>query len=106
MEEDTFVPRDYQKPQLDIDDIVATIQKTITLRIHKSILDRVLDYCSYDRFSPDDDAHYIVRFPFIGNDYYYDMLFSFGDKCECLGPAPIREEIRRRARKLADIYEK
>ena len=106
MEEDTFVPRDYQKPQLDIDNIVATMQKTIILRIHKSIMDRVLDYCPYEQFSPDDDAHFIVHFPFIENDYYYDMLLSFGNKCECLGPAPIRERLKRRIGNLASLYEK
>lgn len=106
MEEDTFMPRDFPKPLLDIDDIVATMQTTITLRIHKSIIDRILDYCSYDQISPDDDAHYIVHFPFIENDYYYDMLLSFGSKCECLEPASIREEIRRRILALANLYER
>lgn len=106
MEEDAFVPRDYQKPQLDIDNIVATMQKTIILRIHKSIMDRVLDYCPYEQFSPDDDAHFIVHFPFIENDYYYDMLLSFGNKCECLGPAPIREQLKHRILDLAALYEK
>lgn len=105
MEEATFISRDYQKPQLNIDDIVATMQKTITLRIHKSIMDRVLDYCSYEHFSPVDDEYYIVHFPFIENDYYYDMLLSFGNKCECLEPAPIREGIRRRIQDLAALYD-
>lgn len=104
MEAETFVPRDYAKPQLEIDDIVATMQTTITLRIHKSIMDRVLDYCPYEQFSPDDDEHYIVNFPFIERDYYYDMLLSFGNQCECLGPAPIREKLRRRIQDLAALY--
>ena len=25
-------------------------------------------------------------YPFIENDYYYDMLLSFGQACECLAP--------------------
>lgn len=104
-EETVFTPRDYQKPQLNIDDMVASMQKTITLRIHNSILDRVLDHCAYEQFAPDDDTHYIVQFPFIENDYYYDMLLSFGNKCECLGPAPIRKELRRRILGLAALYE-
>ena len=104
MEEETFVPRDYAKPQLDINDIVAAMQTTITLRIHKSIMDRVLDYCPYEQFSPDDDEHYIVNFPFIERDYYYDMLLSFGNQCECLGPAPIRKELQRRIQDLAALY--
>lgn len=106
MEDENFISREYQKPLLDIDDIVAPMQKTIVLRIHKSIMERVLDYCTYDQFSPDGDSHYIVHFPFIENDYYYDMLLSFGNKCECLKPPHIREELRLRILTLASIYEK
>ena len=105
MEEDTFIPREYQKPQLEIDEIIAPMQKTIILRIHISIMDRVLDYCAYEQFSLEDESHYIVKFPFIEKDYYYDMLLSFGNKCECLGPPHIREEFRRRIMALASIYE-
>lgn len=105
MEEEVFVPRAYQKPQLDIDDMVSAMQKTITLRIHYSIMDRVLDDCAYDRFSPDGDSHFIVRFPFIETDYYYDMLLRFGDKCECLAPPSVREKLRQKIQKLAALYE-
>lgn len=105
IEEDTFIPREYQKPQLDIDEIVTTMQQTITLRIHSSIMDRVLDYCPYEQFSPDGDEHFIVHFPFIEKDYYFDMLLSFGDKCECIGPASIREKLRQKICALAALYE-
>ena len=70
MKEETFTPRDYQKPTLDFADILETMQTKIKIRIHKSVMDRVLDFCSYEDFSPDGDEHYIVRFPFIENDYY------------------------------------
>ncbi|SEW30381.1 helix-turn-helix transcriptional regulator [[Clostridium] fimetarium] len=100
-----FTPRDYQKPQLDFTDILATLQTPIKLRIHKSVMDRVLDYCSYEQFSPDGDEHYNVNFPFIENEYYYSILFSFGDKCECLEPLHIRTEMKRRIHDIATIYE-
>ncbi len=90
MQEETFTPRDYQKPQLDFTDILATMQTKIKIRIHKSVMDRVLDFCTYEHFSPDGDEYYIVSFPFIENDYYYNILFSFGDKCECLEPVHVR----------------
>ena len=61
-----------------------------------AIMDRVLDYCAYEDFSPDGDEHYIVSFPFIENEYYYDILLSLGDKCECLEPLHIRTEMKRR----------
>ncbi len=104
MQEETFAPREYPKPQLDFADIVAGMQTEIKIRIHKSVMDRVLDYCGYDHFSPDGDEHYIVGFPFIENDYHYNILFSFGDKCECLRPKRIRAEMKRRIQDVAALY--
>lgn len=105
MHEEVFTPRDYEKPQLDFDDILAMMQTRIKIRIHKSVMDRVLDYCAYENFSPDGEDHYIVDFPFIENEYYYDILLSFGDKCECLEPPNIRTEMKRRIHDIAALYE-
>ena len=81
MKEDTFELRDYEKPTLDFEDLLETMQTKIKIRIHKSVMDRVLDFCSYEDFSPDGDEYYIVRFPFIENEYHYDILLGFGNKC-------------------------
>ena len=105
MEQETFVPRDYQKPILDFEEILVAMQTEVKIRIHKSILDRVLEYCTFDQFTPDGDEHYIVNFPFIENDYHYDILLSFGDKCECLEPLHIRTEIKRKIQDMAAIYD-
>ncbi len=105
MQKETFTPRDYQKPQLHFDNVLETMQTKIKIRIHKSVMDRVLDFCSYENFSPDGDAYYLVHFPFIENEYYYDILLSFGDKCECLEPLHIRAEMKRRIHTIATVYE-
>ena len=105
IQEQFFTPRDYPKPQLDFTDALATMQTTIKIRIHQSVMDRVLDYCAYEHFSPDGDEHYIVRFPFIENEYHYNIIFSFGDKCECLEPLSIRTEMKRRIHDIAAIYD-
>ena len=105
IQEKTFVPRDYQKPILNFGDFLETLQTEIKIRIHKSVMDRVLDFCDYENFSPDGDEHYIVKFPFIENEYYYNILFSFGNKCECLEPIHIRAEMKRRAQDMAALYE-
>ena len=106
VKEETFSPRDYQKPTLDFSEILETMQTNITIRIHKSVMDRVLDFCTYEHFLQDGDEHYIVSFPFIENEYYYDILLGFGDKCECLEPLHIRTEMKRRIHDLAAIYER
>jgi predicted DNA-binding transcriptional regulator YafY len=105
IQEEFFTPREYQKPQLDFADILATMQTKIKIRIHKSVMDRILDFCAFEHFSPDGNDHYIVSFPFIENEYYYNILFSFGNKCECLEPLHIRTEMKRRIHDIATLYE-
>lgn len=99
-----FIPRSYQKPILDITKMVEPIQIVIKLRIHKSIMDRVLDLCDYENFTPNGCDYYIVNFPFIDNDYYYDMLLSLGEKCECLEPLYVREKIKQKIHSICTIY--
>lgn len=105
MEKENFILRDFQKPILDFEETLQSMQAPIKIRIHRSILDRVLDYCTYEHFFPDGGDYYIVDFPFIENDYYYDILLGFGGKCECLEPLKIRDEMKRRIQGIAAIYE-
>lgn len=106
MQEETFTPKTYQKPVLDFSELLETMQIKIKIRIHESILDRVLDYCACEDFSPDGDSHYLVDFPFIENDYHYDMLLGFGNNCECLEPPHVRENMKRKIHALSVMYEK
>ncbi len=105
MLDEAFTPREYQKPILDFSETLETIQIRIKICIHRSIMDRVLDYCCYEDFLPDGDEHYIVDFPFIENDYYYDILLGFGNKCECLEPPHVRENMRHKIHDISVIYE-
>ncbi len=63
-------------------------------------------YCAFEDFSPDGDSHYLVDFPFIENDYHYDMLLGFGNNCECLEPPHVRENMKRKIHALSVMYEK
>lgn len=105
IKEEVFIPREYISPQLDFSDMLETMQSDIKIRIHKSVMDRVLDYCRYEQLAPDGDEYYLVNFPFIENDFYYNILFGLGDKCECLEPLHIRMEMKRRIHDMAAIYE-
>lgn len=102
---EVFAPRAYEKPTLDVAEALEAMHTKIKLRIHRSVMDRVLDHCAYEDVSPDGDGHYMVSFPFIENEYYYDILLSFGARCECLEPSHIRAELKRRIGELASVYE-
>lgn len=104
MERETFTPREPQRPVLDFEEVAKPMRTEIKLRIHRSILDRVLAFCPYDRFLPDGDEYYIVAFPFIDNEYHYDLLLGFGDKCECLAPAHVRGKMEQKIHDMAALY--
>ena len=104
MLDEKFAPRACPKPVLELDELLETLQTDIRLRVHASVLDRVLDFCPPERVTPDGAEHYLVDYPFIERDYYYDMLLSLGDKCECLAPEHVRDELRRRVMRMARIY--
>ncbi len=105
LQEETFVAKEHMRPVLDFEETWGKIQTKITIRIHRSILERVLDFCPYGQFTPDGDEHYIVPFPFLENDYYYDILLGFGTGCECLKPDHVRTEMKRRISSLYAIYQ-
>lgn len=102
--EERFPHREHPKPQLDFIDMLERRQTKIRIRIHRSLMERVLDFCPLQNFSPDDGDYWLVDFPFIENDYYYGVLLSFGNRCECLGPAPVRGEMKRRIKEMAAMY--
>lgn len=104
MLDEAFAPRDCPKPTLEFDELLEALQTDIKLRVHASVLDRVLDFCPPERVMPDGAEHYLADYPFIERDYFYDMLLSFGDKCECLAPEHVRDELRRRIQRMARIY--
>ena len=104
MLEQSFIPKECPKPQFEYPDALAPLYTTITIRIHTSVMDKVLEYCTYDHFQPDGPEHYIVAFPFMENDYYYQILFGFGTECECLEPLDIRTEMKRRILAMAALY--
>ncbi|MET3211481.1 UNVERIFIED_CONTAM: putative DNA-binding transcriptional regulator YafY [Paenibacillus sp. PvR008] len=101
----TFVRRELPAAISEFTNIMSKKQSVIKLLIHESIKDRLLDYCSSEHIIAYEDNQFIVHFPFIADDFGYNLLFSFGDKCECLEPPEVRAEMIRRIRNMSKLYE-
>lgn len=104
MQTEVFVPRAYPNAVLDFGSVPDALQTKVKLRIHQSAMDRVIDFFPYEDCLSDGAEYYIVSFPFVENDYYYYFLLGLGDRCECLEPAQVRAEMKRRIQKLAALY--
>lgn len=45
-----------------------------------------------------------VDFPFVDDDFGYELLLSFGNKCECLEPVEVREKMIEMIKNMIKIY--
>lgn len=104
--QESFTPRPFTPPVLDSTQIssAAQVTTTVKLRIHNSLLERILDFCSFENITPQDSFHYIVDFPFIENEFNYNILLGFGTACECLEPPHVRHQLKARIQKMAELY--
>ena len=60
MLDEGFTPRGCPKSTLGFDNLLEALQTDIKLRVHVSVLDRVLDFCPPERVTPDGAEHYLV----------------------------------------------
>ncbi|MEO3944616.1 YafY family protein [Gorillibacterium sp. CAU 1737] len=105
MEEESFVLREIPRPSHHtFTTQMAEKETLIQLLVHESALDQVREYCSSEHMEKRGEHEYLVRFPFIEDEGGYRLLFSFGDRCECVEPAHVREEMLRRIDNLASLY--
>ncbi|WP_068497824.1 helix-turn-helix transcriptional regulator [Paenibacillus kribbensis] len=98
---ENFIPRELDMQSLDYPD---EKQRTVQLLIDESLRELMEELCGEDNIKLYDDQRYIVQFPFVDNDYWYNSLMKFGDKCECLEPEHIRNELIQRIKQLCAVY--
>lgn len=74
------------------------------LLVDSSILSRVLDFCDETSIVPADNGKYIVDFLMLSDYYSYSIIISFGERCECLSPQFVRDELEKKLEKMLNIY--
>ncbi|MBL4934203.1 YafY family transcriptional regulator [Clostridium sp. YIM B02515] len=102
--EDAFTPRELSDLVLGAWEHVEKRISSIKLLVHESLRDRIIEYCEEENIEVYGDNKLLVSFPFVADDFGYSLLLSFGDKCECLEPANVREELIRRTESMLKIY--
>ncbi|MFD2413680.1 helix-turn-helix transcriptional regulator [Paenibacillus rhizoplanae] len=86
-----FVPKAFTPLPMDGGDWLNQGWVDVTIRLERSVMDRVIERFGADHILRVDEHHCWAKYPIIANDYGYDRLLTFGDKCEVLGPPEIRE---------------
>lgn len=100
--DETFIPR---KLEINPSETPTFQKMIITLLVDNSLRGWMADFCGKENIEPYDDKRIIVKFPFMESDYGYGLLLRFGNKCECLEPEAIRQEMARRAAGILKLYQ-
>lgn len=99
-----FVPKEFIPKPLDGRGWIDKRLVTIKLLIDKSILEYVIDRCGEENIEEVENNKFMIHFPFVEDDFGYNILLGYGDKCECIEPIHVRNELIRRIERLLDKY--
>lgn len=102
--DEIFIPREFDSRSLGAWDYIERNIIAIKLLVHESLRDRMVEYSGEENIEPCGNNKLIVKFPFIEDEFGYNLLLSFGDKCECLEPQNVREELIRRIKNMLVAY--
>lgn len=101
----TFPPRDFTPLAMDGAGWMSREWVPVTIRIALSIKDKVIERFGEENIISVEGNSCLAIFPIINNESGYDVLLRFGDKCEIIGPADVREAFRTYLRKIMTKYE-
>lgn len=101
-----FIPREFDYKLLEVSNKGEKKSVIIKLLMDESLREQMIEYRGEENLEPYGDNKFIVHFPFMEDDYSYSMILRLGDKCECLGPENIRQEIIRRIENALNIYKR
>ena len=104
IKDEEFTPREFDYNTQDI--YFRTDRETITLKllVDESLLDTMIKFCGEDNVIPHEDNKYICYYPFVEDNYFYNKILQFGDKCECLEPEHVRTNLINRIENLLSVY--
>jgi predicted DNA-binding transcriptional regulator YafY len=102
--EEAFEARELPPIITEFIDMMDKRQITVKLLVHESARDRLMEYCGSENITQYGEHEFIAQIPFINDDDGYNLLLSFGEKCECLEPKEVRNEMIRRIESILKRY--
>lgn len=102
---ETFVPRDFSPLAMDGSGWMSDERVPVTIRIALSLKDKVIERYGEENIISVEGDSCLAIFPIVNNEYGYDLLLRFGDKCEIIEPSDVREAFQNYIRRILAIYE-
>lgn len=102
--EESFITREFNLRSLGSWDYIEKNIIMIKLLVDESLREKMIEHCGEENIKTYKNNKLLIDFPFINDDFGYNLLLGFGNKCECLEPINIRKELIKRIKNMLDIY--
>lgn len=102
---ETFIPRPFSGGLEDFKDWDHPGQITVEIIAQPSKRQAILEHCRPEYLTSLPDGAIHVSLPFVESDIGYSVLLQMGHECKVLGPEFVVNELKRRIRLLAELYE-
>jgi len=102
--EESFITRKFNLKSLGSWDYIEKNIIMIKLLVDESLREKMIEHCGEENIKSYKNNKLLIDFPFINDDFGYNLLLSYGNKCECLEPINIRNELIRRIKSMLDKY--
>lgn len=76
----------------------------VTLRVHEDLVDKIISRFGEECLSEEKPNYYIAQVYMPISDLAARYLLSYGDKCECIEPASMRDKMFKVSQKLYQMY--
>ncbi len=101
---ENFSARDFQAKPLGSGKWVSDNLFTVKVLIHKSIIEKIAEKWGNEIIHDYDEERFLVEHLFSVDDFSYDLLLSYGDKCQVLEPQHVKEELVKRINNMLNLY--
>lgn len=102
-----YIPRSFQPKPLGKEPFYGKSFTLTTLKVTSKIKEQLIDkFGQLDILPSDDPEKWIVKFPFMEDEFGYNLLLGFGNQCECLTPPHVRAELKQHIESVLKLYQK
>lgn len=99
-----FIPRDFVPLPMDGADWMTKDAVTVTIKIDKSLKDKVIERFGEGHIIARNKNEYIAKYPIIDNEEGYNILLKLGRKCEIIEPLNVRRNFKKYLTKILERY--
>lgn len=101
----SFKPRKFHATALGKEPFYGKKFTSVTLKVSHKIKDQLTEkFGDLAILRTTDSNEVLVEFPFMEDDFSYNLLIGLGNQCECIAPNHVRTELKKRIAELLEKY--